>query len=301
MGAGQGLTLKPALSSSWPRNPQARARRSGWGMGKGRRCHALLALLFLLAACAPAAGSDAPIEATPHPWSAAPELVGSEWVLVELNGAAPLAGSHLTLAFDAEQLTGYAGCNWYGAPYQEVTEAGPPAVLFSLTMRACQEPAGVMEQEQVFIITLQSAAGRRLLGERLEYHDAAGLTVAAFALEVQRDMDPADLVGTRWHLVSLAGAPPLEAPLPTLAFEREGELIGHSGCRDFRATYQAKDDDLNLLFMEMLTPDCPDQARLLQEGEYTTLLSEATSYRLADSELEIYTASGQSLLFAVAP
>ena len=265
-----------------------------------RRYHALLSLLFLLAACAPPA-AELPIESTPHPWSATPELVGSEWVLVELNGAAPLDGSHITLAFDAEQLTGYAGCNWYGSGYQNTTAEETPAMGFSLTKRACQEPAGVMEQEQVYLTALQSATGRRISGERLEYHDAAGATVAAFAPEVQRDMDPADLIGTRWQLVSLAGAAPLEAPLPTLVFESEGELTGHSGCRDFRAAYQAKDDDLDLLSMEMLTLDCPDEARLLQEGEYTTLLSEATGYRLAEGELEIYTAGGQSVMFAVAP
>ncbi len=142
-----------------------------------RRCHWILTSLLFLAACAPAA--EVPIPPTAYPWSSAPELLGTEWVLVELNGAAPLPGSHVTLAFEAEQLSGYAGCNWYGSPYHDGGET--PAVGFSLTKRACLEPEGVMAQEQAYLTALQSAVGRRVTSDRLEYYDASGATLAAFA------------------------------------------------------------------------------------------------------------------------
>ena len=261
-----------------------------------RQLASLLTLLFLLAACAPPAAPPLPVEATPHPWAVAPELVGSEWILVELNGAAPVEGSEITLEFEADQLGGYAGCNWYGTTYRNAEDADA-AMGFSLTKRACAEPAGVMEQEQAFMAALQAAAGRRLAGDRLEYHDASGATLAAFKARPQLDLDPADLVGTRWEVVSLNGAAPLDGPRPTLVFESATELTGYAGCRDFRATYQAAGDDLSLAFMEMLTTDCPDEARLLQEGEYTTLLSEATGYRLAEGVLEILAVGGRTLVF----
>lgn len=262
-----------------------------------RKFTLLATLLFTLAACAPPAGR-LPIETTPPPWASAPELVGTEWVLVELNGAAPVPGSHLTLAFEADQLGGYAGCNWYGSTYQDAAPGTPlPEMGFSLTKRACLEPAGVMEQEQAFLTALQSAVGRRVVNNRLEYHDTSGATVAAFVEQPQLDLDPAALIGTRWNLVSLAGAAPLAGTQPTLVFESAIDLTGHSGCRDFRATYHAEGDDLSLTFMEMLTLDCPDEARLLQEGEYATLLSEATDYRLTEGRLEIVAAGGQTLVF----
>ncbi len=268
-----------------------------------------LLLLLLLSACAaPGPVSTGvptvpgvPVESMAQPWAAAPELFGAEWVLVELNGAAPLAGSQITLAFGEMGISGYAGCNWYNAGYLETGVEGAPAgIAFSLTKRACQE-AGRMEQEQVLMTALQSAVGRRRAGERLEFHAAAGDIVAAFTALPQLDMNPADLVGTRWQLVRLAGAAPLAAPRPTLVFDSDTAFSGHSGCRDFQGAYQAKDDDLFVGSLEILTTDCADPARLQQEGEYTTLLSETTHYRLAEGELELMTLNGKNLLFAVGP
>lgn len=257
----------------------------------------LLALLGITAACAPPADPILPNEATPHPWSRSEELLGSEWVLVELHGAPPVDGSRITLEFEDDGVGGYAGCNWYGRQYAPLE---PDDVAFTLTARACAEQA-LMDQEHVFVEVLQSAAERRLASaDRLEFYDAAGATVAAFARQPQLDLDPADLVGTRWRLTRLGGAAPLAGSEITLAFDSTLELSGHAGCRDYRATYQAEGDDLNLTFMEMVQMDCPDEARLLQEGAYTTLLGEATDYRLGEGDLEILTASGRNLLFVPA-
>jgi len=259
----------------------------------------LLALVLMLASCAPPADPLTPFEATPPTWSTSEELLGTEWVLVELNGAPPMDGSHITLEFAGDGVGGYAGCNWYAHRYEgRPVDPDTPGVTFTLTARACAEQA-FMDQEQVFWEALHSVAERRLSSaDRLEFYDAAGVAVLAFARQPQLDLNPADLVGTRWRLTSLGGAAPLEGSEITLAFDSATELSGHAGCRDYRATYQAEGDDLNLTFMEMLQLDCADEARLLQEGEFMTLLGEATDYRRSQGELEIVTASGRNLLFA---
>jgi heat shock protein HslJ len=108
----------------------------------------------------------------------------------------------------------------------------------------------------------------------------------------QLDMDPADLVGTRWQVVTMNGQPPLAGTTLTIVFDSATELSGHAGCRDYRGTYQAEGDDLSLRFLEMTSLECADQARLLQEGEFTTRLSEATRWRLDGDTLEIHGAGG---------
>jgi heat shock protein HslJ len=112
-------------------------------------------------------------------WAIPPELDGTSWHLVELNGAPPLAGTDITLTFSDGKAGGYAGCNTYAGPSAPNPAATPPAVVFTLTKRACAEP-GVMAQEQAYVNTLASAAGRTLLDGRLEFYNAAGQAILVF-------------------------------------------------------------------------------------------------------------------------
>ena len=46
------------------------------------------------------------------------DLVDSEWVLTSLNGEPLLEGTYITLAFYPAEISGFAGCNGYGAPIE---------------------------------------------------------------------------------------------------------------------------------------------------------------------------------------
>jgi len=47
-----------------------------------------------------------------------PDLVETEWVLTSINGGPLLEGTNITLAFYPSELSGFAGCNGYGAPIE---------------------------------------------------------------------------------------------------------------------------------------------------------------------------------------
>ena len=74
----------------------------------------------------------------------------------------------LTLAFDgAGQVTGNAGCNTYSAGYR----AGGNSLTIdrpNATMRFCETPEGVMQQEQQFLAALHSAATFSISGDQLQ-------------------------------------------------------------------------------------------------------------------------------------
>jgi len=78
-----------------------------------------------------------------------------------------LPGTSITLNINNNQASGSAGCNQYNTNYsvngQELS-IQPPQV----TAQMCGEPAGIMEQESLFLTNLQTANRYRSSGPTLE-------------------------------------------------------------------------------------------------------------------------------------
>jgi heat shock protein HslJ len=125
-------------------------------------------LILALAACA---GSG----------SAQPDLDGTSWNLVSVNGKPVLADTHPTLNFDNGQASGAGSCNGFGAEYTLKGEKPVFGPVLS-TMMACS-PQEVMDQEQAFFSTLAATASYRVDGSRLTLLDAAGNVLAEFTAE----------------------------------------------------------------------------------------------------------------------
>jgi heat shock protein HslJ len=117
------------------------------------------------------------------------------------------------------------------------------------------------------------------------------------AVQAEFPMDPRDLVGTEWKLLSLNGRQPVGGSEITIVFT-EDEISGQTGCRRYRGAYWATGDGIKFLELGMTEPECGGpEALILQEGEYTTSLEWATNYRLSDGKLEIITARGETLIY----
>ncbi len=117
--------------------------------------------------------------ATPSLWVIPSEPDGTSWTLIELNGQPPLAGTTITLAFAGGKASGSAGCNHYQGPYPPGPDPAD-SVIFEITVMGCLVPAGIMEQEQAYVVALQHAASRAQTADRLEFFDAAGKQTLVF-------------------------------------------------------------------------------------------------------------------------
>jgi heat shock protein HslJ len=88
-----------------------------------------------------------------------------------------LSGAIPTIEFgEDDKVSGSGGCNTYQGTYTVDGESltfGPLAT----TMMACSDPAGVMEQEAVFLAQLQSAAGYRIDSDQLHILNDKGYLV----------------------------------------------------------------------------------------------------------------------------
>jgi heat shock protein HslJ len=228
-------------------------------------------------------------------------------VLSSLGGESPLDGTRITLEFEEGWLGGFAGCNRYGGgpdsgDYAAREEDGSLAIpMLAITAMACPAPEGVMEQEQAYIEALQQAVTFQLEGERLELQDSGGGTILAFVRAEAFQGDPSALVGTVWRLTSLNGRAPGEASAPTLYFQDEQRLSGHTGCRGYVALYEADGGDLRVSFLAMLGPVCPEGALQDQDDAYIALLGESAHYRPGEGELEILTIRDEALAFEPLP
>ena len=107
------------------------------------------------------------------------QLEGSSWVVTGYNNGKQaavsiLAESKLTAIFGSDgKLNGSAGCNNYTATFQ-VNGEGLKISAVGSTRMMCDSPAGVMEQENLYLTVLATAATYRIEGSQLELRTAEG-------------------------------------------------------------------------------------------------------------------------------
>jgi heat shock protein HslJ len=258
-----------------------------------RRTLALSAVSLLLACDAGMRASGSAL--TRDAQDGDPRLLLAEWELTSFGGQAPIAGSRIALTFEDTTFGGYSGCNWYGGGYEVAGASLRMSDVFG-TERACARPQGVMEQETRYLAALVKSELFQVTGEELTLRTDGGRDLR-FRRVMHLDLNPADLVNTRWGLETMSGATPIAGSQITLNFH-DGTMSGHAGCRGFTGTYVAQRDAIHFTSLSMTTTDCPAGGALLQqEGEYTTALSETTRYVLRAQALELHAAGGGVLVF----
>jgi heat shock protein HslJ len=114
------------------------------------------------------------------------DLSGTNWEVIGYNNGkqavtSVIAGTTLTASFGKDgNLSGNAGCNNYNGPYKvngsQIT-IGPLAS----TMKACADPAGVMDQEAQYLAALGTAATYQVENNVLELRTKDGALAANFS------------------------------------------------------------------------------------------------------------------------
>ncbi|MFC2037136.1 META domain-containing protein [Chloroflexota bacterium] len=227
-------------------------------------------------------------------------LESTEWVLLRLGTSHLVPGSHITLSFDGGQVSGYGGCNRYRGRY-EVVDGALSIPEITRTARACPGLEGVMDQEAAYVRALTSAAYFQVEDEGLLIRGARGVPLG-FVPKKQGTIDPGELLGTAWQLVSMDGNRPVEGSSPILSFHDHHRAAGHTGCRDYVAAYRTTGGYFSYYVMDMAGAGCPEGESLAEQEEaYTALLAEARDYRLAQGRLEILTRQDEALVYEPLP
>ena len=125
------------------------------------------------------------VEPTPTATSPADPLARTRWqVQSYFDPARPgslipvLAGTSLTVEFGRDgKVAGSAGCNPYTSSYM-VQGVLLTFTLPTATTQLCDQPQGIMEQEDVFLALLPTVGGYAMEGSRLTLMNTTGQTVA---------------------------------------------------------------------------------------------------------------------------
>lgn len=227
------------------------------------------------------------------------KLVGTRWRLQSLNGHELQANTAITLEFHAETVDGRGGCNGYGANYTIQPNNGFKVSEGSWTEMLCSGPEGVMEQEREYESAFWNVTSYHRDGTTLSLANEPEGLLLQYQLLPKFDVNPEDLTGKTWQLVSATGWDTREFKAFTLQFDR-GTYRGSTICRGYEGTYQAMDDTLRFLSLGMTTEvECTEEDRIA-EGGYTSLLSTVWQYNVSSTRLELYRDNGEELVFEVA-
>lgn len=305
------------LSELRDARPDERLRErsyAGQGAGRGGRATrpvflrlglaplaGMLLVVVLVAALAVWQGTLVlPVSTASQPAGGGDPLTRSEWVLLTLNGQAPLPGTHVSLAFAAGKLSGFAGCNHYRAGYS-ARDGALQFGTFVSNLAGCTTPPGVLDQERAYLDALQASTQYQVVEDRLELTDASSGQKLVYARQPARTpQDPAALAGVWWRLISMNAASPAPGA-PIMLMFAGGALQGSAGCRDYAGTYTATSEGINFTFIEMLGKLCPDESLRSQEGVYTDRLGASTRYEVNSTRLELSSDRGDNLVFEAIP
>jgi heat shock protein HslJ len=113
------------------------------------------------------------------------DLAGTSWSLLSYNDqaealASTIIGTDVNLTFVDGTASGSAGCNNYNAQYEatEATLAFSPPVS---TRMFCDTPAGVMEQEGLFLLDMEMVATYEVTADgNLNMFDGEGARLLQF-------------------------------------------------------------------------------------------------------------------------
>ena len=167
------------------------------------------------------------------------DLTDTAWEVVNYNNGREavvglVSGTEISAYFGVEgDLTGNAGCNQYFTSFTAGNgsiEIGMPGT----TMRFCEQPAGIMEQESEYLAALQTAATYSIEGNMLQMRTAEDALAVVMVRKVLVDLPEPEPAVPTGRVNSPQGLNIRSGPgsnFPVIGFARdgdEGEIVGRS-------------------------------------------------------------------------
>jgi heat shock protein HslJ len=166
---------------------------------------------------------------------------------------------------------------------------------------ACDQPAGVMDQEQQYLAALQNAATYEIAGDTLTIRDANGAMQV-----VAKASAPAGLAGTSWKVMNYNNGKEavvglLTATEITLNFGADNQVSGNSGRNTYSGGYEVSGDALKVGPLASTMMACDQPAGVMdQEQQYLAALQNAATFEIAGDTLTIRDAGGAMQVVATA-
>ncbi|MDD5095403.1 MAG: META domain-containing protein [Dehalococcoidia bacterium] len=227
-----------------------------------------------------------------------PALKSTQWFLKSIRGEDIPEKTYIRLYFHDWKITGWTGCNYYGAKLTQASDGFFSTEGIDMTLMGCsEEEAGQWEAK--YQQALMETVGYKIGEGCLNLADADGKVLLSFEQIEELPMNPADLVGTEWKLESVNGIEVGEDLAYILRFLSEIQARGYGKCANFLMTYHATGD--NISGGDIVT-GTGFQTLDLSESDKEALQhmddpASWANYRLIGDELHILTIRGNTLIF----
>jgi len=231
------------------------------------------------------------------------ELLGTGWELLYMgtpeDNKPVLEGTHPTLFILLGNYAGNGGCNFYMGGYtagQLGLQLNQPAV----TLRQCDQPEGVMEQEISFIGALANTTETRIDGENLVLYTVGEQPLLTLApLQTEAATSPS-LEGATWSLAFMVDGgevqPVLDGTEVTAQFA-DGQVSGSAGCNNYSGSATIDGDSLTFGPLMSTQMFCADPEGVSdQESAYLATLASVAAYQQIDDMLVLMDADDNPLL-----
>ena len=228
-------------------------------------------------------------------------LKGTFWFLKAIGNRELLEGTYINAQFDIKEdsvsgtVSGFAGCN----SYQFEIEEGFTLAGLSVTEMFCEQPAGVMDQEQLFLDSLSTARSYSLDPDQLIIFTNGEPLI--FSNQIPSTLHDSNLlfVNRIWYLTSINNNSVLPSIQPSALFNVDGTLSGSTGCNLYSARYSNDLDNITIFPIAKTEIDC-GEAISQQEIEFINALQDATNIRVQSTILQLVGING-ILNFSVVP
>jgi heat shock protein HslJ len=272
--------------------------------------HAAILLISVMIIAALVAGCTTqpqPVPATtvPTTTSTQPSIFGT-WSLVSTvsggRSVSTLAGTAVTATFsDGGTVHGTAGCNNYVATCQVTGKniaIGKPA-SGKIT---CGSPAGIMDQETMYLSNLRAATTYALNGDMLTLYDLNGNILITY----QRSgamTSSLPVSGILWNLDRYrqntgSELPVIEGTEVTALFNPIATINGTAGCNSYNGGYiTSGSNGITIGPLATTLMYCGEPGVMDQETAYLTLLRTVSSYEVTgEGILNLRDANGTAIL-----
>lgn len=232
---------------------------------------------------------------------------GTVWYLVSMEkGNATediLPGTVITAFFDGlHTVSGTSGCNEYKASYgvsQTSMVIGQPGA----TKKVCDAPPGVMEQENLYLATIQESANYTVGTDLLTIRDSQGKTILTYSSIPRGPPVNPPLQGTTWYLESYVDSSgitwsPGRLTVVSMVLADDGKAYGNTGCNDFIGQYQVTGDSIAISDIKQTTMECGIAGVMELQDTFVTYLPQMSTYTVSGGNLRLTNPkTGMSLIF----
>jgi len=225
-------------------------------------------------------------------------LQGTEWMLTTYvdadgNQVPALTGVTVNAQISNAIIQGSAGCNSYSADLQ-INQSSISITPPVTTRKACEEPAGVMEQENQFLINLTQTKSYTIEGDTLVFMDDQGNPLLIF-----RARPKVDINNITWHLYAYGDVfNPVAVPEDvsiTLTVNEDGEVSGSSGCNNYSGKATVDGDSVTFELGASTLMAC-DPTTDAMEATYLGALVGVERAEVIQDQLILYYNSGLDAL-----